>query len=97
MKIVRPSIPHSPQGSGGGSHVRADWIRDWLANKGRYVALSCGHQTDLNHNCTTIIVRDDYQVICTECDDWAKVVKQLTLGEYVGLPPEPDYGDTPPF
>lgn len=86
---VRPvgSPESSREGFGGSSvHLPPEWLTEWIANKGRYALLSCGHKEDINHN-TILVVGRDHSILCAQCDEWSTVEKRLTFNEYVDLPP----------
>lgn len=92
MKFRRPaenpgSAPHSP-----GSFVgkpKASWLKDWIANQGRWVELECGHKADLNDTGQTTLEgekKGDLLTICVGCWQFVRVKRHMKLNEYLGIP-----------
>lgn len=79
-----------------GARSRPEWFREWLANKARYVELSCGHKADLNDR-YVVMMLSDHGVACDDCRGaWVTVVRKLSLLEYHGMKPPKEH-DTPMF
>lgn len=51
------------------------WLKEWKANRGKWVELSCGHKDDLNDAALLIInMFDGCDVYCETCGVFASVV-----------------------
>jgi hypothetical protein len=84
---------------GSGVHQRPDWVKEWIANKGQYVTLECGHREDLKNRTLMIKVfgGNDKAVWCYDCEDMSTVVKAIGLYEYHFGYPAPAIPDNPLF
>lgn len=97
--------PAATSPAAGRSRGRPDWLAEWLANKGHYVKLSCGHLEDLNYGALLIIARFGIQkgrcVMCERCNIWVDVEKPITMQEYFahryGITPSSTIPDEPLF
>lgn len=98
MKFVRPTAaPRAPGARGAfASPGRPQWLIDWIADKGKFVKLACGHNEDLNDRCL-IVVGKDHAVLCERCNTWTTVEKSINLYEYHTGKEPPVQPDEPPF
>ena len=95
MKIIRPYIPTSPKIRGGRkapTRTPPQWLQEYIDNQGQYVLLSCGHKTDLNGRSVIAVVKafTGTQVLCSICDDFKAVDRQITMSEYFDIPKRVD-------
>lgn len=95
MKFIEKSAsagPNAPR-SGASVHSRPDWLKDWIANKGQYVKLTCGHRVDLNERTVLIdITKVDgaKKVWCYMHEDVYDIEKSIGVFEmHYGFPPPP--------
>lgn len=94
MKIIRPTAGAPLSNAQGGfppvhqSHGRPQWLKDWIADKGRYVLLKCGHKDDLNDQ-SMIIIRAfgkrQVTVFCERCNDFVHIDKTVGFREYANI------------
>ena len=108
MKIIPPHAPTAPDDPA--SRVRSEsiryplrpaWLREWLADKGEYVELACGHKENINDRSTLSILQKAFgekqlHVFCERCDDFRHVAKSLGIREYLGIQ-TPENSDVPLF
>lgn len=95
MKFKRPtqdlgSAPHSQGSFVGKPNLRPDWLRDWIANKGKWVQLACGHKVDLKWPGQYILEGLDgvKEVVtnCEPCGQFSAIERGLSYREYRGIP-----------
>jgi len=94
MQLRRPtpnqgSAPHSPGSFVGKPTGKPDWYKEWIADKGRWVLLKCGHKADLNERGQIYLTGDkpgDILVICEKCWQIPAVERHLSYAEYRGIP-----------
>lgn len=92
MKFRKPSGVPEPSGNAAPVSRRTgarkpEWLREWIADQGVYVLLSCGHKENLNDRALLIIARlDGTYVICERCNDMAAVVRHMQFREYANIP-----------
>jgi hypothetical protein len=77
--------------------VKPQWLRDWIAEQGQFVLLSCGHKDNLNDRSLIIIAAlSGTKVWCDRCETFAAVIRHMRIHEYAGLPPK-EVSDIPLF
>jgi hypothetical protein len=92
----------APDGGGHGSshrpQGRPEWLKDWIANQGRWVLLGCGCREDINCRGVMIIHIGlaENEVYCSKHDLLSPIVKAIKLDEYWQLK-LPEQSDVPPF
>jgi len=100
MQLRRPSnTPKSGDSSGYSAgplpantnwdKPKPGWLKDWIADKGRWALLKCGHKCDLNERGQILLEgekKGDLLVICEKCWQIPKVARHLTYHEYRGIP-----------
>lgn len=102
MRIISPYRQPGRVSSEGQKH-RADWLTEWLANKGQYVVLDCGCSEDLKWRGLTILVKyggplgKRRVVFCERCNQFSLVKKSATFYEYVGGKKPPPIPEDPPY
>lgn len=92
MQLRRPSqnpgnAPHSRDSAA--FRPKPSWLREWIADKGRWVELTCGHKADLNERGQLYLEgekKGDLLVICEQCWQIPAVKRHLTYAEYRGIP-----------
>lgn len=102
---VRTERPAAASPATGRSRGRPDWLTEWLANRGQYVKLSCGHLEDLNYGAILLLARFGADkgrcVMCERCNIWVDVEKSVKLEEYFahryGITPSSQIPDEPLF
>lgn len=85
----RGSAPHSPGSFTGKPPGRPGWLKDWIASKGKYVLLVCGHKADLNDRGQTTLegeTKGDLLTICCHCWQIVAVERHINWNEYTGTP-----------
>ena len=91
MRLIRPGDAPPPDRGRGIAHPykKHEWFREWLANKGRYVLLTCGHKEDINFRGILIImaVFKEIDVFCDRCNKWATIKSKISFMEYAEVPP----------
>lgn len=91
-KTRNPGSPSDSQGSFVGRPMkRPHWLMDWIANKGKYVQLACGHKVDLKwHGQTTLEgLGDKANEVLTNCDrcgTFSAIERGLSWNEFKGIP-----------
>lgn len=103
MKLVKPSVSPSLGTSRDGltrtTHRRPEWLKEWIANKSKYVLLACGHKENIaeaDSAITLIQTFKECQLYCWRCKDFSAIEESISFLEYLGIP-KPEYPDTPPF
>jgi len=94
MQLRRPttylgSAPHSPGSSVGKPTGRPEWLKDWIADKGKWVVLQCGNKIDLNERGQILLVgqkKGDLLTICEKCWLFCAVERHISYSEYRGIP-----------
>lgn len=93
MRFRKPTLIPAPRTTGAGigrSRGTPDWLKEWLANRGQYVKLSCGCYEDLTYGALLIIAKFGLQrektVYCERCNIFAAVRAKATSHEFFGLP-----------
>lgn len=95
MKFIEARTGTAPDVRGGaGVHsgkAKPDWLKEWIANKGKYVRLACGHRVDLNDRTVlTEVVKQDgaKRVWCYMHEEVYDIEKSIGLFEWhYGFPP----------
>lgn len=74
MKFIRqPSAPVT--NVSGRTRAFNGWLKEWKANQGKWVVLSCGHNEDMHSSALLIInLVDGCDVYCETCQVFASVV-----------------------
>lgn len=102
MKLIKPSVAPSSSKDGGVTRSysrRPEWLREWIANKSRYVRMECGHKeniADADSSITLIQTFNESKLYCRQCKDFRFIKESISLLEFFGIP-KPEYPDTPPF
>lgn len=98
MKFRRINDVPARRDSGGYvSRGRPDWLKEWIANLGKWARVSCGHSVDLNDRSLLIIgvfgfdrknerlAKSRSDILCERCDEFVSVVCPITLMEHMGF------------
>ena len=95
MKFRTVTVPDAPTGVRHG-HVngKPEWLREWLANQGRYVMLTCGHKEDLNDSALLIIYvfgkhGKGTDILCEQCNKFVGVKAKWKQPPKQVIPNEP--------
>lgn len=65
---------------------------DWIANKGKYVLLACGHKVDLKWRGQVTLEgledtnKNDVLTNCEPCGKFVAIVRGLSYSEFRGVP-----------
>lgn len=89
MKFTRyrKASPETRGGYTSQSHGRPEWLKEWIANQGRWVRLSCGCSEDLNSRTLTVVgAFKNSAVYCEKCEQFSAVVRSITVAEAMGIP-----------
>lgn len=98
MKFVQPNGAAPIVRGGSGVHQRPDWVKEWLANQGKYVALHCGHRTDLNDRIAMFVINSaKREVWCYQCGEASEVIRSIGLFEFKYGYPAPATPELPGF
>lgn len=95
MRLVKPFEPTPGKKAGGGLRphypIRPQWLKDWIADKGQWVLLSCGHKDNMNDR-ATIVIRifgtRNVEVFCErgKCYRFVSIVRLMKFKEYADIP-----------
>lgn len=92
MKFRKPAARIEPSGKGfnAGRPRVADWLKEWLANQGKWMLLDCGCRDAWDTRSMTVIHLfgpRETQIWCERCHKFVLWKNWTTFNEYMNIPP----------
>jgi hypothetical protein len=77
------------------------WHKEWLANQGKWVELSCGCIADINLPSAVLLLTKKPEIFCDKCDGFMQIKESLSFREVIrrrlGIQMPDSEGLFPPF
>lgn len=87
MRLVKPNEP-VPAKRGPARRAKPQWLKDYIADQGRWAEFSCKHRANINLQGTLIIAafgKRHVSVYCERCNDFRSIVRYMKFNEYANI------------